>query len=90
MKTWKIKTLKIKKDVIKTSFLTGRILTGRKLKVVTSLLSLADIDALALMRRFGWVGKAVQAKNPLSSMKKFVMLCISHFLLLGEYHAIVK
>jgi len=58
--------------------------------VVTGWLSLADFDAPVLMRRFGWVGEAVQAKKPLSSMKKFVMLWVSHFLFLGEYHAIVK
>ena len=55
-----------------------------------SWLGLVDFDALALMRQFGWVGEAVQAKKPLSSMKKFVMLWVSHFLLLGEYHAIVR
>ena len=55
-----------------------------------SWLGLVDFDALALMRQFGWVGEAVQAKKPLSSMKKFVMLWVSHFLFLGEYHAIVK
>ena len=31
--------------------------------MVTGWLSLADFDALALMRRFGWVGEALQAKK---------------------------
>ena len=41
--------------------------------MVTGWLSLADFDAPVLMRRFGWVGEAVQAKKPLSSMKN--LLC---------------
>jgi len=54
--------------------------------VVTDWFSLADFDAPILM---DW-RIAGQAKKPLSSMKKFVMLWVSHFLFLGEYHAIVK
>jgi len=41
--------------------------------VVTDWLSLAYFDGLALIRQFGWIGEAVQAKKPLSSMKN--LLC---------------